>query len=417
MACSQMAIGQRNQRYLVTSNATDAAGRTLSDITLDLLFVGALGATALQMGLLNTLGSLAFVVASIPAGHLVDKYSALKTLRIGLTGKLILMACLTLMAATGTLSIEMGMLLFALLGVCNVFSETAQTSAVPKLIGEDTTPRTTSISKLIARLNAADQTMVVVVPALAGTAFVLLGASSLLSIAAVLMLIALFLTLRIKVSRDIDFSLPDAQSSAQRTSIFAGMKYLLGNSGLRGTTLVVSLSNLGLAIGSSVEAIFIIKDLGFGELGFGIYASVAGVGGLIGAALSSRIAARYRAERLLLWTALAQVVLAAMTFGAAFTNEIFSVILLGAHALGWGSATLIFNIAASSWILDVVPEGLLGRVLSSRRLFTFGAIPLGSLVGGAVGSTWGTTAALAAWVGAALLAVICYLSLRGSLKR
>ncbi len=64
---------QGSQRYLITSNASDAAARGLGDITIDLLFVSALGASAFQMGLLNTLGSLAFVFASVPAGHLVDK--------------------------------------------------------------------------------------------------------------------------------------------------------------------------------------------------------------------------------------------------------------------------------------------------------------------------------------------------------
>lgn len=38
---------ERSQRLLLGANATDAAGRSLSDITIDLLFVGALGATAM----------------------------------------------------------------------------------------------------------------------------------------------------------------------------------------------------------------------------------------------------------------------------------------------------------------------------------------------------------------------------------
>lgn len=402
----------QSQRYLVGSNATDAAGRTLTDITIDLLFVGTLGATAMQMGLLNTLGSLAFVFASIPAGHLVDRSSALKVLRIGMAGKLAVLACLAVLAMSGALNIAMGLVLCTLLGICNVFSETVQTSAVPRMIGDDSESRPLGISKLIARLSAADQSMTVIIPALAGTGFALFGAPALLSAAAALCALALMMAWRIRDYRENQRADPVPGKSARSSSMLAGLRYLAANRQLLAATVAVALSNLGLAIGSSVEAIFVINDLGYGEAGFGLYASISGAGGLIGALVATRISGKFSSPALLLRTGLAQIALASMVLAAAFTGDAWSIGLLGVHALGWGSAALILNVSASSWLVEIVPEHVLGRVLSARRLLTFGAVPVGSMLGGALGTAAGTQAALAARVIASMLAVLGFVILR-----
>ncbi|MGH3651950.1 MFS transporter [Glutamicibacter sp.] len=408
---------QRSQRLLLGSNATDAAGRTLSDITIDLLFVGTLGATAMQMGVLNALGSLAFVLASIPAGHWVDKYSALRVLRIGLGSKLFLLGCLAALSFAEALSIPLGMLLCALLGFCNVFSETSQTTAVPQLIGDAPEVRTASISKLVASLGAADQSMTVIVPALAGTGFAMWGAPALLSISAALGLLALLMAVQVRSYRAEEGLGGRQTPSTEQGGILAGLRYLARHRLLLAITVAVTFSNLGLAIGSSVEAIFIINELGFGEFGYGLFASIGGVGGLIGAAIAGKLAGKFAPATLLVYTGSMQAVLAGCVLAAAFTAEMWSMVLLGIFSLGWGIVVLLFNIAASSWVVQIVPEHLLGRVLSARRLFTFGVVPVGGLAGGALASAWGIAAGLLGWVVAATLAVISYLAMRGPATR
>ena len=408
---------ERSQRLLLGSNATDAAGRSLSDITIDLLFVGTLGATAMQMGMLNALGSLAFVLASIPAGHLVDKYSALRVLRIGLGSKLLLLGCLAALSFADALSIPMGMLLCALLGICNVFSETSQTTAVPQLVGEEPEARTAGIRKLIASLGAVDQSMAVIVPALAGTGFALWGATALLSISAALGLMALLTALQVRSHRQLQEPGTGQAVPSEKGGMLAGLGYLLRHRLLLAITVAVMFSNLGLAIGSSVEAIFIIKELGFGEFGYGLFVSIGGIGGLIGAAIAGKLAGKFEPATLLVCTSSLQAALAGCVLAAAYTPEIWSMALLGMFSLGWGIVVLLFNIAASSWVVQIVPEHLLGRVLSARRLFTFGVVPVGGLAGGALAGIWGITAGLLGWVVAAAFSVIGYLAMRGPATR
>ncbi|WP_404289871.1 MFS transporter [Glutamicibacter arilaitensis] len=410
-----METNLRGERRFLYSNASDAAGRSLADVTVDLIFVTILGASAWQMGLLNTLGSVAFLVATIPIGYLVDRYRPLRILRFGLATKLVLAGCLLLLTYTGALSIGYGFLLVTLLGVCNVVAETAQVSAVPQLNTATGAARSSSMSRLIAKLTAADQSLAIIVPVLAGTGFVVFGASSLLTVCAVLATMALcfacFVRLPDKTGPQENQS-PGNTEEIQDTHWLSGLRYLRTNRTLVAVTVAVMCSNFGLALGSSVEALFIVNYLGFGAQGFGIFAGLGGAGGLLGAALATRIAVRFSATQLTTATLLIQFFLASMVFLAAFAVPMVSMILLGAQAVLWGIAVIVFNVAVSAWVADITPEQLLGRVSSARRLFTFGSIPLGSLVGGAIGSVFGIPTALGLWPLAIAAGLIGYLVVR-----
>ncbi|MGP9650143.1 MFS transporter [Glutamicibacter sp. AOP38-B1-38] len=405
----------RGERRFLLSNTSDAAGRSLADFTVDLIFVTTLGASAWQMGLLNTLGSVAFLVATIPIGYLVDRYRPLRLLRIGLAAKLALAGCLLLLTFTGTLSIGYGFLLVTLLGVCNVVAETAQVSAVPQLHTNTGARRATSMSRLIAKLTAADQSLAIIIPVAAGTGFVIFGASTLLAVAVVLAMLALGLAYLVRLPRKPDShgsQGPGGKEAKHDTHWLSGLKYLRTNRTLIAVTIAVMCSNFGLALGSAVEALFIVNYLGFGAQGFGIFAGLGGAGGLLGAALATRIAVRFSTARLTTATLLSQFFLATMVFIAAFTAPVVSMILLGVQAVAWGIVVIVFNIAVSAWVADITPEQLLGRVSSARRLFTFGAIPLGSLAGGAIGSAFGIPAALGLWSLAVAAGLIGYLVVR-----
>ncbi len=406
----------RSERRFLYSNAGDAASRSLTDFTVDLIFVLTLGASAWQMGLLNTLGSLAFLVATIPIGYFVDRYRPLRLLRIGLAVKVALTVCLLLLTATGTLSIGYGFLLVTLLGMCNVVAETAQVSAVPQLNAVLGAQRSSSISTLIARLTAADQSLAIIIPVAAGTAFSLLGASAFLTVSAVLALIALSLACLVKLPRQISEQTEEitGQSTARDTHWRSGLTYLRHDRTLIAVTLAMMCSNFGLALGSAVEALFIIEYLGFGSLGFGILAGLGGAGGLLGAALATRITVRYSASQLTVVTLILMLVLSAMVFLAAFTSPAISMTLLAVQAVLWGVALIVFNVAVTAWVAVITPEHLLGRVSSARRLFTFGAVPIGSLAGGAIGSAFGLPAALALWPLSVAAGLIGYLIVRPS---
>ncbi|HXR12942.1 MAG TPA: hypothetical protein VN770_11640, partial [Gaiellaceae bacterium] len=63
-----------------------------------------------------------------------------------------------------------------------------------------------------------------------------------------------------------------------------------------------------------------------------------------------------------------------------------------------GFASVAYNITQVSLRQAITPERLQGRMNAAMRWIVWGTIPLGSLVGGAIGQTVGLHAAL--WVGA-----------------
>lgn len=400
----------RSQRKLLASNASDAASRSIADFVVDIVFVSVLGANALEMGLMNALGSIAFVFVSIPVGYLVDRYRPLRVLRMGLSAKLSILLLLLVLVGFNQLSIPLGLLLTTLLGICNVFTETSQVSAVPGLSEVEGPERDRSITKLISLLTSADQALTIIVPAAAGVGFSLLGAAPMLAVSVSLSLMALIVALRIKFER-LAASPPRPPSRQKKPGeLTAGLGFLHSNKTLLALTILVSCSNAGLAIGSAVEALFIINYLGLGPQWYGVITAVGGFGGLVGATLAPKISSRFRTSQITVFTTLAQILLSALVLIAAFTDPKLSLVLLIIQNLLWGLVVITFNIAASTWATSITPEHLLGRVTSARRMFTFGSVPLASLIGGAVGTAFGIPAALACWTGVTFLGLIGYMT-------
>lgn len=348
---------------LLRSNAADAAGRNLGDFTVELLFISTLAANAFDMGLLNALGTLAFVAATLLAGYLVDRLGPLRVLRLGLGAKVALMGCLLILSAAGALSVALVLVLATLLGFCNVFSETSQAAAAPALADERT-----SMARLIARLAAADQALSIIIPAAAGTLFALLGAPPLLAAAAALLLAAFGTSYAVRGKTATRPTATEAVRSASRQGAFAaGLRYVWDSPVLKALTLSVAFSNLGLAIGSAVEGLFIINELGLGAAGFGLYAALGGISGLAGALLAPRLAEKFTSRELALPTIAGQIVLSGVVLAAGFAAPPLAIILLVVHAAGWGVLVLVFNVSMATWVAEITPEQLLGRVTSARR--------------------------------------------------
>ena len=55
----------------------------------------------------------------------------------------------------------------------------------------------------------------------------------------------------------------------------------------------------------------------------------------------------------------------------------------------WGTSRSIFNITQVSMRQAITPEHLLGRMTASMRFITWGVLPVGALLGGALGATIG----------------------------
>ena len=125
-------------------------------------------------------------------------------------------------------------------------------------------------------------------------------------------------------------------------------------------------------------------------------AATIGVGGLAAASVARRTAARLGVGPTLIGSALVFGP-ATIAFPLAPVDFPLPFLVAGFALLGFGG--ILFNITGISLVQTLTPDRLLGRLNATRRFLVWGAIPLGSLAGGALASTIGLRPTL--FVGAA----------------
>ena len=79
-------------RLLLASNASDAAGSNLFDLALTMVAITVLGLSATELGILNALGMISFLLLAVPLGMLVDRVGARNVLLVSLISKVVIVA-------------------------------------------------------------------------------------------------------------------------------------------------------------------------------------------------------------------------------------------------------------------------------------------------------------------------------------
>lgn len=277
---------------LLVSNAIDAASRHSADLAIDVLAVVTLGASAAQMGLLNALGTLAFLILGIPIGVIVDRAPRVRTIVLsGLARSGILS---TLALAWLLDAVTMGHVYAAAFtaGIASVFTETGQTAITPRISGKD------GVSRLVSAMQSAESIVGLVVPAAAGGAISLIGAGPLVAIAAALTAGAALVIARQRMLPRTNPSAPASPEAGLRslgrlvTEAREGWRALRGRRILWRITLAALLVNLGLAVHSAIEVVLILRTLELEEAVLGLVVSAGALGGLCGAATALPLARR-----------------------------------------------------------------------------------------------------------------------------
>jgi MFS family permease len=144
--------------------------------------------------------------------------------------------------------------------------------------------------------------------------------------------------------------------------------------------------NLLASAGSAVMVLFAQEHLGLDAVGFGLLFSGSAVGGLLGSVVAARVARVVGAARVAIWT----MVLSALAYlGFGLSSAPW---LAGTMFFLVGLTTVVFNVVMGSLRQALTPDRLLGRVISAFRLFGYGSVPLGSLLGGVLARTFGLRA-------------------------
>ncbi|MGX5680749.1 MFS transporter [Schumannella luteola] len=377
----------RNFLWFWGGEAVSQLGAQFTLLAIPVLAVTVLGATEWQVGLLGAAQTAAFLVVGLPAGAWLDRMLKRRAMITADLVRAVALGALPALWFAGHLQMWHLYVVGIVVGVATVFFDVAYQSYVPILLPSS------QIGAGNSRLETTSQIASIGGPGLAGALLTIVSAPVLLVVDAASYLVSAFAIGRV---RDTETTPSREERRPLATEIGEGIRFVFRHRLLRAIVLTTASTNFFGFFITTLEAIFILRELELGPASLGLIYSVGSIGGLLGA-----VATPWFTRRIGEGTA---VTVAAIGFGIA-TAAYPLASLAGAAALPvlivgmflQSFFVLVYNITQVTMRQRLCPPRLLGRMNASIRFVVWGVMPLGSLAGGALGSALGIVPTM--WIG------------------
>ncbi|SFB37767.1 Predicted arabinose efflux permease, MFS family [Amycolatopsis marina] len=377
----------RDFRRLWAGDTVSQFSTFVSITVLQLLAVTVLAANPFEMGLLTAAEHAAFLLIGLPAGVWVDRMRR-KPLMVGADlARGLLLLSVPFAWWAGVLTLTQLLVVALLVGVCTLFFDVAYQSYLPFLVGR------VNLVEGNAKLQASQSVAHVTGPGIGGALAQLAGAANAVLAAGIGYLASAALLLRIRVQE------PTPERAAHRNlraEIAEGLRFVFGNTTLRAITLCTATGNFAGGAYAALQVLFLTRELGLPAAGVGLVLAISGVGGILGAFTASWWSRRIGQARavwlvpLVTWPAQLLVPLAVPGWRV-------GIAVAGLVIVSYG--IIVYNVAQVSFRQAICPDRLLGRMNASVRSVVWGAMPLGSLLGGVLGEWLGVRGGV--WVATA----------------
>jgi Na+/melibiose symporter-like transporter len=192
---------------------------------------------------------------------------------------------------------------------------------------------------------------------------------------------AFFLT-RVRVDERIGAL--ESSATSVTSQIREGLGFVLGNVYLRGIAASAALGNFFMNGLLAVFFLYAVRTLSLDATLVGLILALGGVGGLAGA-LATPVAVRRLGVGRTIVGGAALTGIGALVIALASGSSARVVAFLGAGFLVFVLGIPPFNITVISLRQAITPDHLLGRMNATMRFLVWGTMPLGALVGGALG--------------------------------
>ena len=166
--------------------------------------------------------------------------------------------------------------------------------------------------------------------------------------------------------------------------IASGARLLRANTFLFPLVIWASGYNFAQAAILSVLLVWMTTTLGLGGLAVGAVLGAGGLGALIGSGLARRTESRFGLGRTLTFSAALAGFPLAVT--AASESPTLAAVTIGGALFLSGIGEAITNVLSLSIRQILIPSEVFGRTMGFIRLINWGSIPIGSLVGGVLGT-------------------------------
>ncbi|HKV44249.1 MAG TPA: MFS transporter [bacterium] len=364
---------------LAWSNLAAQSAEQIGLAAAPIVAVLVLGASAGEVGLLQTAQTLPFLLLSIPSGVLADRTSrrGLMASAEGLrAGSLIVILTL---AGLHRLTVP----LLALLGFVGACGTVAYGVTAPSLVPALVPPE--ALASANGRVELARTVAFAAGPAVAGALVGWTGAPPAFGVAAALSMCAVFLLTRLP-----EPPRPALPPRHPLSDLREGAAFVFSHPLLLPVFLTQIVFNTAFFILQAVYAPYAVHRLGLSASWVGATLATYGVGMVVGALLAPRM------TRLLPFGAVIAIgpicgLAAAIVMASTIWTP--SLLLAGISFFLFGAGPILWVISTTTLRQTITPRDLLGRV-SAINIMAYGSRPVGAALGAVVGGFYGAETCL-----------------------
>lgn len=394
-------LRQHDFRHLWTADVASQFGTRVSYLALPLLAVSYLHATTFEVALLRTAQTAAYLLLGLQAGAWIDRTRRGPIVVAADLGRAAVLAWVPIGAALGVLTMWQLDVVVGLAGVLTVFFDVARRSYLAHLVpAADLVEANT---KLATNMSVA----AVCAPALGGGLVQWIGAPFAIAVDAASYLWS-GLWLRGMRTPEPPPPEPPPATSARRglgREIGEGLRLVFGHPVLRALGLHDACVSLCQSVNTAVVIVFLVRQVHLSAGAIGVLNTVGLLGAIASAALTRRVADRVGRARLL-W--IVGIVIGVGLLLEALTAPGWRLVFAVASTFLTSAGIIVLNIVESSYQQAVCPPRLRGRMNATGSFLVWGVIPLGSVLGGVLGTAFGPRPTL--WIaGAGALAASAWL--------
>ena len=321
---------------------------------------------------------LPWLLFGLVGGTVVDRVDRRRLMEIGQVARMFVMGGLAAVVFAGAESIWLLILVAFLVGVGEVFVDTALQAVVPALVEQQQLDHANG--RVIAAELLANE---LAGPPIGGFLFTIAHAVPFVGDAASFGASGLLLA---TVGGDFKASHGDREPASAWQDVKEGASWLFRHPVLRPIAFAIAATNFGFMAFGGVLVLFVHEKLHLGAVGYGVIISAAAMGGLVGSVVAARIAERIgRGRAIVAGLGLIGVFYAAV----GLTSDPY---LAGAMTFLAGFSGALVNVPGLTLRQLLTPNRLLGRVVSTFRMVGYGFIPIGALAGGWIADAWGLRA-------------------------
>jgi MFS family permease len=361
-------------------------GDQVSLIAVPLVAVLVLDANAAQMGYLIAAELIPNLLFALHAGAWVDRRGRRRQTMIATDlGRAGAIATIPLAYGLDVLTIEQLYVVAFLVGSLSVLFQVSYASLFVSIVPRE---EYVSANSLLAGSRAFS---FVAGPSIGGVLVQLLKAPFALLVDAVSYLFSAFYLGSIS-------PVEPPTEPAERGHVVAGIRFVLGNPTMRASLLATATINLFNFIFWALFILYAVRSLHVRAGTLGLVLGAGAVGGVIGSIVTTRLGRRIGiGPAFLFGCILFPVPLLLVPLAGGPKPLVLAMLFLAEFGSGLG--VMILDISAASIFAALVPHRLRSRVSGAYTLVNYGVRPLGSLIGGLLGSSIGLRPTL--WIAAA----------------